>query len=394
MDIKTMTAEELEARKAEIAAQAETENDSEVLNNLLEEVRSIKEEEEARRLQKEQEEAEKEEARKAEEAEARKAVAEGAGIVIENLEERMEETKMTLAEIRSSKEYVDAYANYIKSADDTECRALLSENATGGTVPVPAVVYDIVKTAWEKDEIARRVRKAYIKGNLKVGFEISGTDATVHTEGQQVSPETLVTGIVELVPKSIKKIVEISDEALDMAGEDFLRYLYEELTYRIAKKAVDQLLAAIIACSTTATTTQVNVGLIESNTASLTIVAEAIGNLSDEAANPIVVMNKATWAKFKAAQAAGGYAYDPFEGLPVAFNNTLKSVDAATTGETWLIVGDFEEGALFNFPNGDEIEFKFDNTTKADYDLVRIIGRKFVGLGPVAPGAFVQVQAE
>ena len=82
MDIKTMTAEELEARKAEIAAQAETENDSEVLNNLLEEVRSIKEEEEARRLQKEQEELEKEEARKAEEAEARKKVAEGEGTVI------------------------------------------------------------------------------------------------------------------------------------------------------------------------------------------------------------------------------------------------------------------------------------------------------------------------
>ena len=96
--------------------------------------------------------------------------------------EKREETKMTDMEIRNSQAYVDAYAEYIKSGEDAECRSLLTENVSG-TIPVPELVYDIVKTAWERDGITARVRKAYIKGNLKVGFEISATGATVHTEG-------------------------------------------------------------------------------------------------------------------------------------------------------------------------------------------------------------------
>ena len=51
-------------------------------------------------------------------------------------------------EIRNSKEYINAYAEYIKTGDDRECRALLTENVGTGTVPVPEIVYDIVKTAW------------------------------------------------------------------------------------------------------------------------------------------------------------------------------------------------------------------------------------------------------
>ena len=121
--------------------------------------------------------------------------------------EKREEPKMADMEIRNTKEYIDAYAEYIKSGEDAECRALLSENASG-TVPVPELVYDIVKTAWEKDGIVSRVKKAYIKGNLKVGFEISGSDATVHTEGVAVTEETLVLGTVNIVPKSIKKWVK------------------------------------------------------------------------------------------------------------------------------------------------------------------------------------------
>ena len=133
---------------------------------------------------------------------------------------------MDINEIRNSKQYIDAYAEYIKSGDATECRALLSENATNGTVAVPELVYDIVKTAWEREGIMSRVRKSYIRGNLKVGFEISGTDATVHAEGVAVDEESLVLGVVNLVPASIKKWISISDEALDLSGEAFLQYIY------------------------------------------------------------------------------------------------------------------------------------------------------------------------
>ena len=295
-------------------------------------------------------------------------------------------------EIRNSKEYIDAYAEYIKSNDPTECRALLTENVSG-TVPVPEMVYDIVKTAWQREGIMSRVRKAFVKGNLKVGFEISGTDAAVHTEGgDAVAEETLVLGVVNLVPQSIKKWISVSDEALDLRGEAFLDYIYDELAYRIAKKAADILVAKIEACGTVSTTTCPSVPVVTAASASLGTIAAAMAALSDDAANPTIIMNKATWGTFKALQAAGSFGYDPFEGLDVVFNNTITAYSAASTGDTYAIVGDLDQGALANFPNGEGIEFKFDDTTLMTSDLVRVLGREYVGIGVVAPDAFVKIQ--
>ena len=305
--------------------------------------------------------------------------------------EKREEIKMTDMEIRNSNEYINAYAEYLKNGEDAECRALLTENGSG-TIPVPEMVYDIVKTAWERDGITSRVKKSYVQGNLKVGFEISATGATVHTEGGgAVSEETLVLGVVNMVPKSIKKWISVSDEALDLRGEAFLRYIYDELTYQIAKKAADELIAQITACGTVSTSTCVGVPAIASTTVGVGLVAQAMSLLSDEAANPVVMMNKATWGAFKAAQYAGQFDVDPFEGLPVVFNNSIKTFTAATTGVPYAIVGDLEQGALFNFPNGEGIDFKVDELSQAEYDLVRIIGREFVGIGVVAPNAFVKI---
>ena len=304
--------------------------------------------------------------------------------------EKREEIKMPDIEVRNTEAYINAYAEYLKTGKDAECRSLLTENVSG-TVPVPELVYDITKTAWEREGITARVRKAYIKGNLKVGFELSAGDATWHTEGQQVSEESLVLGTVELVPKSIKKWISISDEAMDLRGEAFIQYLYDELTYKIAKKAADQLIAEIQACGTVSTSTQVGVPKLTASTVGVGTVAAAMALLSDEAANPVVIMNKATWGTFKAAQYANGFDADPFEGLPVLFNNTLTAASAATTGVTYAIVGDLEQGALMNFPNGEGIDFKVDDLSQADYDLVRIIGREFVGIGVVAPNAFVKI---
>lgn len=379
MDFKDMTVEQLEERKLAIPAELDTEGAD--LDALEEEVRAINAELEARKEAEEQK------------VEIRSAVAEGQGTVIEPAApEVMEEVKMDVNEIRNSKEYIDAYAEYVKYGNDAECRALLSDNATNGTVPAPALVYDIVKTAWQREGIMSRVRKSYLKGNLKVGFEISGTDAATHNEGAAVDEETLVLGIVELVPASIKKWISISDEALDLSGEAFLDYIYDELAYRIAKKAADMLVADIEACGTVSTTTCPAAGVVTEASPSLGTIAKAMAALSDDAANPTIIMNKATWGTFKALQAAGNFGYDPFEGLDVVFNNTIAAYSAASTGDTYVIVGDLDQGALANFPNGEEITFKYDEMTLATQDLVRVIGRQFVGLGVVAPDAFVKVQ--
>lgn len=377
MEIKEMSIEELEARKAEIPTELEAEGAD--LDALQEEVRGINAELESRKA---------EEAKK---AEIRAAVAQGDGEVVQKIE--VEERKtMSNMEIRNSAEYINAYAEYIKTENDAECRALLTENVSG-TVPVPEFVYDIVKTAWEREGITSRVRKSYLRGNLKVGFEISGEDAIVHTEGgDAISPENLVLGVVNLVPKSIKKAVQISDEVYDLRGEAFLRYIYDELTYRIAKKAADTLVEAIVAAGTVSTTTAPGQPAIDVASPTLGTVAAAMAELSAEAANPVIIMNRKTWGTFKGLQAAGSYGYDPFEGLPVVFNETVKDYSAASTGDTYLIVGDLEQGALMNFPNGDGINFKFDEMTYKKQDLIEVFGRMYVGIGVVAPGAFARVK--
>lgn len=377
MEFKNMTIEELEERKAAIATEIDKEDAD--LDALEEEARGINAELERRR------EAE------AKKTEIRAAVAAGAGKVEKKIETEERESKMTVEEIRNSAEYIDAYAEYIKTGKDDECRQLLTENVSG-SVPVPTFVYDIVKTAWEKEGIMSLVRKSYLRGNLKVGFEISGSDATLHTEGAAaVSEEDLILGVVEIKPVSIKKWISISDEAYDLRGEAFLRYIYDELAYRIAKKAADTMVAKIIACGTVSTTTCPGVPKMIATTVAVGTVAKAMALLSDEAANPVVMMNKVTWGAFKEAQYANGYNVDPFEGLPVVFNNTIPSIDAATTGVTYAIVGDLGHGALANFPDGEGITFKFDELTQKKKDLVEVLGREYVGLAVVAPQAFVKI---
>ena len=297
-------------------------------------------------------------------------------------------------EIRNTPEYVNAFADYIKTENDEELRALLTEDATVATgyVPIPDLVEDIVRTAWEREGIMSRVRKAYLKGNIRVGFELSATGAAVHAEGD-VAPneEVLTLGVVELVPKSIKKWITISDEVMDLKGEAFLRYIYDEVTYQIAKKAAEELIGKIVNAATASTASAVGVPVMTASSVSASTIATALGSLSSEASNLCVVMNRGTEATFKAVQYAGNYAVDIFEGLPREYTGALKSFAAASSGDTYAIIGDFDRGALANFPAGEGVKFKFDELSLAEKDLVKIVGREFVALGLVGPGCFVKI---
>ena len=378
MDIKEMTVEELMERRAAIGTEIDAPEAD--LDALEAEARSINEEIESRKAAEEKRN------------EIRSAVAQGDGEIKETFEIIEERKEMTLEEIRSSKEYENAFAEYLKTGKDDECRAALLTANVSGQVPVPTYVEDRIRTAWSRLGIMDLVRKTYIKGNLKVGFEKSATGAVVHTEGSNApDDETLTFGVVSLTPASIKKWIKISDEAMDLTGAEFLNYIYDELTYQIAKKAQEELIAKITACTASATASTAGVGVV-AGTPTVGLVAQAIGQLSDEASNPVVVMNKGSWSQFKVAQYAAQYPIDPFEGLPVFFDNSLPAYTASgTTGSTWLIVGDFGQGAQANFPNGDEITIKFDDLSLAESDLVKIVGREYVGLGVVADKAFCKV---
>lgn len=381
-EIKEMKIEEVEARTLEIQAEVDSADEARMAE-LKAELDQLEER--------------KAELKKiaAEAQEERKAVAEGTVAIEETKEVIMEERKMTNSEVVKSAEYRDAFKKYILTGKDEECRALLTENVATGVVPVPELVYDIVKNAWEKEGIMALVKKTYLKGNLKVGFEISADGAVIHTEGAAApSEEKLVLGIVELVPASIKKWITISDEVVDMDAGSFIQYVYDELTYQIAKKAADTLIAKIEACGTVSTNTpsvNVAVPVVESDSITLGLIASALGQLSDQAANPVIVMNKATWSAFKAVQYAANVPVDPFEGLPVVFNNSIEAFSAATTGVTYAIVGDFGEGAIANFPNGEDITIKYDDLSLAESDLVKLVGREYVALGVVGPKSFVKI---
>lgn len=373
MEITNMTIEEIEVRKAEIREELEAEGAD--LDALETEVRAINEEVERRKNV------------EAQKNELRKAVAAGEG---ETIKEVVEERKiMTNAEVRESREYIDAFAEYIKSGDDRECRALLTENVSG-TVPVPAIVDGIIRTAWENEELLSRCRRTYIRGNLKVAFEKSADGAYEHTEGTTaVTEEDLELGIVTMIPKNIKKWIHVSDEAIAMGGETFLRYIYDELTYQIVKKLADLVVNDIKSLDTSATSIAPAAAKITANP-SVTLIAQAFSNLSDEARNPVIIMNKLTYAAFQAAYAGASFAVDPFMGLPVVFNNSLPAYSAAATNAVYCIVGDLS-GAQVNYPEGDGIVIKYDDLSEAEADLVKIVGRQYAAHAVTASGRFCNI---
>ena len=296
---------------------------------------------------------------------------------------------MTLEEVRNSKEYIDAYAEYIKSGEDKECRALLTVNASG-SVPVPTLVDEIVRTAWERNEFTQRLRKTYFRGNLKVAFERSATAAAVHTEGTSApSEESLVLGIVTMIPKNIKKWLRISDEAVAMGGEAFLRYVYDELTYQIIKKLSAEVVGDIATANTTHGTTAV--GIPQASAApAVGTVATAMSKLSDAAQNLCVIMNRLTWGAFKAAQYAANFDADPFEGLPVLFSDALPAYASADGDAVYAIVGDLN-GAQVNYPEGEGVVIKWDELSEAEADLVKVVGRQYAAHAVTGPGCFCNI---
>lgn len=368
-EIMALSEEDLEARAEEIRGLTSAEGVD--LDALKDEVDAISE-------------------RRAQILETRKAamadIVAGAGEVIEHKEEKK---PMTELEVRQSAEYIDAFAKYIKSGDDRECRSLLTTDASG-VVPVPVLVDDIIRTAWEKNDILSRVRRTYIRGNLKIAFERSADGAYVHNEGSTApTEESLTLGIVTMIPKNIKKWITISDEALTMGGEAFLRYVYDELTYQISKKLAALVVADIKGLNTSAGSTYVY-GAKVTGAPSLTIIGEAFANLSDEAQNPVIIMNKLTYAAFKAAQAGGNFAYDPFMGLPVLFNSEYPAYTSASANAVYASVGDLQ-GAQINFPEGDDVVIKWDDLSLAESDMVKVVGRQYVAHAVTACGRFTNI---
>jgi len=374
MKFDEMTVEELEARQAEIAGMSTEEATTEEIDARAAELEAIRDELQAR-------------ANDAAKAEAeRQAVAEGAG---ETKEEVREEKRMENLEMRNTPEYVNAFADYIKTGNDHECRTLLTETVSG-TVPVPAFVEDIVKTAWEKNELLSRISKTNFRGNLKVPFEKAADGAYVHTEGTTgLTEENLEIGIVTLTPNNIKKWIRISDEVVAMGGESFVRYIYEEITYRILNKLVSELVAKVVAAEATNGATSIGVPVLKQAPGVMTI-ADATSKLSEDARDLCIVINRLSEQSFNAAFAQANFAIDPYAGLPRIYTSALGAYSTLSENGVYGFVGDLS-ALQANYPEGEGIVIKWDDLSEAEDDLVKIVGRQYVGYGITAPGKLVKL---
>ena len=282
---------------------------------------------------------------------------------------------MTNKEVRNTKEYVEAYANYIKTGDDTECRAILTENVEGGILPVPEIAESTVRQAWENDEVFSRVTKTFVRGNLRIGFEVSATDAGIHVEGsgKSVEEEEIILGIVRMVPQTIKKWITFSTEAAAMGAEDFIRYIYDELTYKIIQKAADEVIKAIQDAPAESTTEAVGVAKVEGDVTAENILA-AIALLGDNARNNVLVANGTTIAAVRAEALKANFAFDPFFGLTVIKKDGVEGA----------IVGDLA-GVQANLPEGDGVKFVYDEFSLAEEDMIKLVGRLYAAIAVVGP---------
>ena len=370
------TIQEIEARLAQI--KNEVENPEADLDKLQEEVRSLN-----------AMKAELAEKAKAD-AEKRRQIAEGLGSTKET--HAAEPETRSLEEIRKSRAYIDAYAEFIKTGDPKECRSLLTVNAPeSGTLPVPIFLQEMIETAWERDEILSRVSRSYIKGNLKIPFELSADGAYIHPEGTTAPTEQALTfGLVTLTPETIKKWVSFSDEVVDMKGEEFLRYIFDELTYHVTKKLAEEVLDDITTANATNGSTAIGVPRVDMAPGVVTI-PTAVANLHEDARNLVVIMNRLTEVEFIAAYAAGNFAVDPFAGITRIYSSHLPAYATASDNDVYAIVGDLS-GERVNFPAGDGMVIKYDELTRKKEDIVEVLGRQYAGHAITKLGRFVNIR--
>lgn len=341
------------------------------------------------------------EKRKAELKAAANEAAEKRAMIAEKLEadvietRKEEETKMTNMEMRNTPEYGKAFVKGLLADDFTEARALLTENVTGGTVPVPEILETEIKNAWEDAQFLQFAKRTSYKGNVKVGFEVSATGAAVHVEGANApTEETLVWGTVELKAESIKKWITVSDEALEGTTIDTLGEIYKEVAQRIVEKAEEIAIGKVIAApATTSAANGPGVPVLEVTAIAADTIVNAVALLSGKAKDLRIIMNRQTKAAFEAVALGLSYGADIYDGLKdrIIYTDALDAFSAADPDDTFVIIGDIGYGFQANFPAGNDVKIKVDDLSLAEKDLVKIVGRQYVGMGVVAPKAFVKI---
>lgn len=302
-------------------------------------------------------------------------------------------------------EYRDLWIKTIKGEmSPAELRAVTS-SADG--VPVPTIMQQYVETAWERyGHVSALVTKSYYKGLLAVPYEESATDAAYHTEGgAAATEETLTLDETLLQPVMIKKWISVTDEVKALTGDEFLRYIADEIVYKVVKFLDDQIVAGA-GSSSKGVIGITSAALTESMTAALdfNVINVALGSLGDRVENPVAIMNKKTfYANFMGLKDTSGQPIfrvltdnegrtrNYVNGIPVVFSSALDDYGTATAStDPYLIVGDLSAYRL-NLPEGEDVIMLHDPYTLATQDMERIIGRLFAAGNVVRPNSLIKV---
>ena len=248
----------------------------------------------------------------------------------------------------------------------------------------------IIKTAWEKNEFLTRIKKTYFRGNLRVPFELSATGAWKHVEGTTgLTEEEITIGIVTLTPFNIKKLVRFTDECMAMGGEEFINYIYSEVAYRVLGELVAQIIDYIDDLGTSNTSSAIGIPKVKVAPDVMTL-ENAATNLSEEATDLCVVLNRLTEQAFNTAYAAKNFAINPWAGMTRIYTTALPAYSVASENDMYALVGDLK-AIQANYPEGEGVIIKWDYLSEAEDDIVKVVGRQYAGFGVTAPGCLVKL---
>ena len=201
MDFTTMTVEELETRRVQIGV--EVEQDGADLDALEAEIKGIKAELEARK------------ANAAKQAEIRKTVAEGAGVVVDEIPQTpIPQEERTMFK-RDSVEYRDAWTKHIigRELNEEERAALTSAGAVIPTMTVNAV--------WDKltgpAELLGKVDVSQFPTYVRFPKATTKGAATAHAVGGTITESSDVIGYVDLIPNEYVKLLTVGADIDHMA---------------------------------------------------------------------------------------------------------------------------------------------------------------------------------
>lgn len=326
------------------------------------------------------------------------------------IEERKEQISNMENNVLKTKEYNQIYADFIRGkVDEKEVRSFLEARALATTtqyVPVPELMQGYVETAWYTyGKFSRLVSETFEPAILKIPVEVSADGAVWHDEGGEApQEETIEFGQIILQPKMIKKWISLTDELMAMSADDFLRYISDELVYRVIL-ALDE---AII--SRTDTYGQGVIGIV-GNDLTEKVSAEIGFNVINEAlANLVtfedltIAMNPATFFNnfmgltdmvgspiFRVVHDNENRPQYYLSGHRVEFTQALPAYADAEAGDTYAVIGNFRRGYRLNYPQGRNVITLVDPYTLATEDLVRMIGRLYVAGNVVKPKHFAEL---